>query len=137
MRDLNDYGSDRRNCEERNQANLQLGEKVERPVHDSSLLSQFFWGPDDEEMESRPPERKRKWKRYTKMRGAASKHQQEAGASSSDKCNNTTNWHDLPMELLVRVLTLVDNRTVVTASGVCRGWRESVGQGIHDLSFSW
>jgi len=131
MRDLNDYGSDRRNCEERRPANLQLGEKVERPVHDSSLLSQFFWGPDDEEMESRPPERKRKWKRYAKVRGAA-KH--DAG-ETSDKYN--THWHDLPMELLVRVLTLVDNRTVVTASGVCRGWRDSVGQGIHDLSFSW
>jgi len=134
MRDLTDYGSDRRTCEERHPSNLQLAEKVERPVHDSSLLSQFFWGPDDEEMESRPPERKRRWKRYAKVRGAAAA-KLNAG-ETSDKCN-TTHWHDLPMELLVRVLTLVDNRTVVTASGVCRGWRDSVGQGIHDLSLSW
>lgn len=138
MRDLNDYGgSDRRTHEERHPANLQLGhEKVERPVHDSSLLSQFFWGPDDEEMESRPPDRKRKnWKRYAKMKGAA--NARNAASAAAETSENCTHWHDLPMELLVRVLTLVDNRTVVTASGVCRGWRDSVGQGIHDLSFSW
>jgi hypothetical protein len=136
MRVRDDYnGADRRNCEERHPAELQLGDKVKRPLHDSSLLSQFFWGPDDDEMESRPPERKRKWRGYAKRRGPASAAVRHDAAETSDRCN--TNWHDLPMELLVRILTLVDNRTVVTASGVCRGWRDSVGQGIHDLSFSW
>ncbi|KAG0562150.1 hypothetical protein KC19_9G121500 [Ceratodon purpureus] len=136
MRVKYDYnGSDRRNCDDRHPADLHLGEKVKRPLHDSSLLSQFFWGPDDDEMESRPPERKRKWRGYAKRRGPANAAVRHDAAETSNRCN--TNWHDLPMELLVRILTLVDNRTVVTASGVCRGWRDSVGQGIHDLSFSW
>lgn len=130
MRAIFDYGSDRRNIENRHPSNLVLCEKLERPPHDSSLLSQFFWGPEDEEMESRPPEKKRCRRRW--MRGSGN-----SGVEQTTSENSNTNWHDLPMELLVRILSLVDNRTVVTASGVCRGWRDSVGQGIHELSFSW
>lgn len=133
--------SDRRNCEDRHGGD---GEKAKRPLHDSSLLSQFFWGPEDDEMESRPPpEKKRKWKGYAKRRAAAGAAAAAGppparpdAAETSVLCVDS-HWHDLPMELLVRILSIVDNRTVVTASGVCRGWRDSVGQGVHDLSFSW
>jgi len=88
-------------------------------------------------MESRPPERKRKWKGYAKRRAAAGPAAVRHDAAETSVRSVESNWHDLPMELLVRILSLVDNRTVVTASGICRGWRDSVGQGIHDLSFSW
>lgn len=132
-------GVDRRNCEARHAGGD--GEKVKRPLHDS-LLSQYFWDPDDDEMESRPPDRKRKCRGYPKRKslavaGPAAAVRQQDAAETSSRSSCESNWHDLPMELLVRILSLVDNRTVITASGVCHGWRDSVGQGIHDLSFSW
>nr|PNR60705.1 hypothetical protein PHYPA_003498 [Physcomitrium patens] len=130
---LYDHGSDLRN--DRHPADLYLGTRLKRPRHDLSLLSQFFWGLEDEEMESRPPEKKRRWRGHAKRRGVATSGTRIDTDEKSDNCK--TNWHDLPMELLVRILKLVDNRTVVTATGVCRGWRDSVGQGIYDLSFSW
>eukprot|EP01018_Ginkgo_biloba_P039790 Gb_05223 [translate_table: standard] len=46
-------------------------------------------------------------------------------------------WQDLPMELLVRILILVDDRTVIIASGVCTGWREAICIGVQELSLSW
>eukprot|EP00249_Psilotum_nudum_P017776 c26483_g2_i2 orf=492-1799(+) len=46
-------------------------------------------------------------------------------------------WQDLPMELLVRVLSLVDHRTVIVASGVCTGWRDAMCRGVLEISFSW
>ncbi|EFJ07755.1 hypothetical protein SELMODRAFT_133097 [Selaginella moellendorffii] len=46
-------------------------------------------------------------------------------------------WQDIPMELLVRILALVDHRTVLVASGVCTGWRDALSLGILELSFSW
>lgn len=86
-------------------------------------------------MESAPPDMKRKWKRLNKMRNSATASKEGHAAQVHEKTE--TKWHDLPMELLVRILALVDNRTVIVASGVCSGWRYSVGMGIHDLSFSW
>lgn len=128
-------GADRRNCEARHTGD---GDKVKRPLqHDSSLLSQYFWGSDDDEMESRPSERKRKCRGYPKRRASAAVAAAEVREQDAAETSARSNWHDLPMELLVRILSLVDNRTVITASGVCHGWRHSVGQGIHDLSFSW
>lgn len=46
-------------------------------------------------------------------------------------------WHDLPMELLARVLQLVDDRSIIIASCVCTGWREAIFVGVQDLSLSW
>uniref|UniRef100_A0A0C9SAM7 TSA: Wollemia nobilis Ref_Wollemi_Transcript_2419_1722 transcribed RNA sequence n=1 Tax=Wollemia nobilis TaxID=56998 RepID=A0A0C9SAM7_9CONI len=46
-------------------------------------------------------------------------------------------WQDLPMELLMRILMFVDARTVIIASGVCTGWRETTGDGVQELSLSW
>ncbi|GFP80232.1 F-box protein skp2a [Phtheirospermum japonicum] len=46
-------------------------------------------------------------------------------------------WTDIPVELLLRILSLVDDRTVIVASGVCRGWRESISWGLTHLSLSW
>ncbi|XP_004290569.1 PREDICTED: F-box protein SKP2B [Fragaria vesca subsp. vesca] len=48
-----------------------------------------------------------------------------------------TDWKDIPMELLLQILTLVDDRTVITASGVCRGWRDAICLGLTRLSLSW
>ncbi|KAL5982701.1 F-box protein skp2a [Asimina triloba] len=48
-----------------------------------------------------------------------------------------TDWKDLPMELLLRVVSLVDDRTVIMASGVCTGWREAICRGLAHLSLSW
>ncbi|RZC54469.1 hypothetical protein C5167_013326 [Papaver somniferum] len=47
------------------------------------------------------------------------------------------NWKDLPMELLLRILSLVDDRTVIVASGVCTGWRDAVCLGLVSLNISW
>ncbi|GLJ43360.1 hypothetical protein SUGI_0900800 [Cryptomeria japonica] len=46
-------------------------------------------------------------------------------------------WHDLPMELLVRILVLADDRSIIVASGVCTGWRDAICVGVQDLSLSW
>ncbi|KAL8459411.1 hypothetical protein ACS0TY_036775 [Phlomoides rotata] len=46
-------------------------------------------------------------------------------------------WRDIPVELLLRILYLVDDRTVIVASGVCRGWREAISWGLNRLSLSW
>lgn len=46
-------------------------------------------------------------------------------------------WKDIPMELLLRIVALVDDRTVIVASGVCIGWREAISWGLAHLSLSW
>lgn len=46
-------------------------------------------------------------------------------------------WKDIPEELLLRILSLVDDRTVVVASGVCNGWRDAISWGLTHLSLSW
>lgn len=48
-----------------------------------------------------------------------------------------TEWKDIPMELLLRIICLVDDRTVVMASGVCSGWRDAICLGLTHLSLSW
>ncbi|MQL41701.1 F-box protein, partial [Escherichia coli] len=35
-----------------------------------------------------------------------------------------TEWKDIPVELLMQILSLVDDQTVMIASEVCRGWRD-------------
>lgn len=46
-------------------------------------------------------------------------------------------WKDIPVELLMRILSLVDDQTVIVASGVCHGWRDTVSWGLTHLSLSW
>ncbi|KAG6492595.1 F-box protein SKP2A-like [Zingiber officinale] len=46
-------------------------------------------------------------------------------------------WKDLPMELLLRILSLLDDQTVIVASGVCTSWREALCLGLTKLSLSW
>lgn len=48
-----------------------------------------------------------------------------------------TDWKDIPMELLLRIVALVDDRTVIMASGVCSGWRDAICLGLTHLSLSW
>lgn len=48
-----------------------------------------------------------------------------------------TEWKDIPMELLLRIISLVDDRTVIMASGVCSGWRDAISFGLTHLSLSW
>uniref|UniRef100_A0A0E0DRL7 F-box/LRR-repeat protein 15-like leucin rich repeat domain-containing protein n=1 Tax=Oryza meridionalis TaxID=40149 RepID=A0A0E0DRL7_9ORYZ len=46
-------------------------------------------------------------------------------------------WKDLPIELLLRIMTIVgDDRMLVVASGVCTGWRDALGWGLTSLSLS-
>ncbi|XP_062207669.1 F-box protein SKP2A-like [Phragmites australis] len=49
-----------------------------------------------------------------------------------------TGWKDLPMELLLRIMSIVgDDKMVIVASGVCTGWRDALGWGVSNLSLSW
>ena len=48
-----------------------------------------------------------------------------------------TEWKDIPMELLMRIVSLLDDRTVVVASGVCTGWRDAISFGLTHFSLSW
>ncbi|KAH8515784.1 hypothetical protein H0E87_004290 [Populus deltoides] len=48
-----------------------------------------------------------------------------------------TEWKDIPMELLLRIVSLVDDRTLIMASGVCSGWRDAICSGLTHLCLSW
>ncbi|KAK9162513.1 hypothetical protein Syun_003415 [Stephania yunnanensis] len=58
------------------------------------------------------------------------------GLVGGDRIKNM-GWKDLPMELLLRIVSLVDGRTAIVASGVCTGWREAICLGLARLSLSW
>ncbi|XP_078447246.1 F-box/RNI-like superfamily protein [Wolffia australiana] len=60
-----------------------------------------------------------------------------SGVAMTGMISEMTGWKDLPMELLLRIISLTDNRTAVVASGVCTGWREALGAGLTHLSLSW
>ncbi|XP_062227599.1 F-box protein SKP2A-like [Phragmites australis] len=65
--------------------------------------------------------------------GGKSGHAQNAGTGIT-----LTGWKDLPMELLLRIMSIVgDDRMVIVASGVCTGWRDALGWGVTNLSLSW
>uniref|UniRef100_A0ACD5XBA2 Uncharacterized protein n=2 Tax=Avena sativa TaxID=4498 RepID=A0ACD5XBA2_AVESA len=63
----------------------------------------------------------------------------EGGQAHNDGTNTTLlGWKDLPMELLLRIISVAgDDRMVIVASGVCTGWRDALGWGVGSLSFSW
>ncbi|KZV23164.1 hypothetical protein F511_05003 [Dorcoceras hygrometricum] len=46
-------------------------------------------------------------------------------------------WKDIPVELLLRILSRVDDQMVIVASGVCHGWRDAISWGLTRLSLSW
>ncbi|XP_076891224.1 F-box protein SKP2A-like [Bidens hawaiensis] len=48
-----------------------------------------------------------------------------------------TDWKDIPMELLMRIVCLLDDRTVIVASGVCSGWRDAICLGLTHISLPW
>lgn len=48
-----------------------------------------------------------------------------------------SDWSEIPMELLLRIVCLLDDRTVVVVAGVCCGWREAICLGLTRVSFSW
>ncbi|KAL6610247.1 hypothetical protein ACP70R_035415 [Stipagrostis hirtigluma subsp. patula] len=59
-------------------------------------------------------------------------------AESGGAMPTLSGWKDLPMELLLRIISLVgDDRMVIVASGVCTGWRDALGWGLTNLSLSW
>ncbi|PNX84426.1 F-box protein skp2a-like [Trifolium pratense] len=58
------------------------------------------------------------------------------GNGGNMKVGMITEWKDIPVELLMQILSLVDDKTVIRASGVCRGWRDSIYFGLARLSLS-
>lgn len=46
-------------------------------------------------------------------------------------------WKDIPVELLMQILSLLDDQMVITASHVCHGWRDSISFALTRLSLSW
>ncbi|KAK1432358.1 hypothetical protein QVD17_09254 [Tagetes erecta] len=46
-------------------------------------------------------------------------------------------WKDIPMELLLRIMSLLDHPTVFIASSVCSTWRHSISTGLTHFSLSW
>ncbi|XP_073098936.1 F-box protein SKP2A isoform X4 [Elaeis guineensis] len=59
------------------------------------------------------------------------------GEKSEGKGAAMAGWKDLPMELLLRIISLLDDRMVIVASAVCTGWRDSLCLGLTNLSLSW
>lgn len=53
------------------------------------------------------------------------------------KMEGIAEWKDIPMELLLQIVSLVDDQTVIVVSGVCRGWRDALCLGLTHLSLSW
>ncbi|KAK9080741.1 hypothetical protein SSX86_000499 [Deinandra increscens subsp. villosa] len=51
--------------------------------------------------------------------------------------SDEVDWSEIPMELLVRIVCLLDDRTVIVASAVCGGWRDAIRCGLTRISFSW
>lgn len=60
-----------------------------------------------------------------------------AGKNGKGLKMGITEWKDIPMELLLQIVSLVDDQTVIAASGVCRGWRDAIFFGLTRLSLSW
>lgn len=54
------------------------------------------------------------------------------------ECGVITEWKDIPMELLLRILSLIDDHhMIIVASGVCSGWRDAISLGVTHLSLVW
>ena len=105
-------------------------------LQSSGGLSQLFWVSEEDEMESAPRDMKHRWKKMTQKR-ITNTGSDDATDDPKQADTAECKWQDMPMELLVRILALVDDRTVVVATGVCTGWRDSICAGITELSFAW
>lgn len=111
-----------------------MDERIVRATHyDASGFAQIFWTSDEDEMESAPRDLYQKWQRVLQKRNL----RVLPGKDNAVTEVGESKWQDLPMELLVRILALVDHRTVLFACGVCTGWRDAMRNGIMELSFSW
>ena len=51
--------------------------------------------------------------------------------------NEDSKWQDLPMELLMCILKLVDDHTIIIGSGVCTGQRGAICIGVQEIYLSW
>lgn len=59
------------------------------------------------------------------------------GSRNSNRNRVVYEWKDIPMELLLRIVSLLDDRTVIIVSAVCTGWRDAIFRGITHFSLSW
>ncbi|KAA3485044.1 F-box protein SKP2A [Gossypium australe] len=62
-----------------------------------------------------------------------------AGNGEGVKMNGVgiTEWKDIPVELLLRIVSLLDDQTTIVASSVCSGWRDAICMGLTQLCLSW
>ncbi|WVY90146.1 hypothetical protein V8G54_035660 [Vigna mungo] len=60
---------------------------------------------------------------------------ENSGKGVNLKAGVITDWKDIPVELLMQILSLVDDQTVIIASEVCRGWREAICFGLTRMKF--
>ena len=104
-------------------------------LHSSAGLSQLFWVSEEDEIDSVPRDMKHRWKKMMQKRITNAGSEDAGDEKQVDLVQSK--WQDMPMELLVRILALVDDRTVVVATGVCTGWRDSICAGVTELSFAW
>lgn len=105
-------------------------------LHKSSSIS-IFWASEEDEIESAPRGMKQKWKKIMQTRSTDMSSSSVLDAADQAVDGVESRWQDLPMEVLMRILELVEFRTVVLASGVCTSWRDSICLGATELSFSW
>lgn len=113
---------------------LGMSERMKRKGLPQSS-SGLFWVSEDDEMESAPRDMKHRWKKMMQKRVTGIGFEDAGDEKQVDMADSK--WQDMPMELLVRILALVDDRTVVVATGVCTGWRDSICAGVTELSFAW
>lgn len=116
---------------------LGLSERMRRKGLPQSS-SGLFWVSEDDEMESAPRDMKvtkYRWKKMMQKRIIGMGSEDAGDEKQVDSAESK--WQDMPMELLVRILALGDDRTVVVATGVCSGWRDSICAGVTELSFAW
>nr|XP_043618554.1 F-box protein SKP2A-like [Erigeron canadensis] len=60
----------------------------------------------------------------------------DGDSSSIKEINNE--WKDIPMELLLRIVSLLDDeQSVIIVSSVCSGWKDAISRGLSHLSLSW
>ncbi|KAJ0757053.1 putative F-box domain, leucine-rich repeat domain superfamily, F-box-like domain superfamily [Helianthus annuus] len=46
-------------------------------------------------------------------------------------------WQDILPELLMKIVSLLDDHTVIVAAGVCSGWRNAICTQLTHISLSW
>ncbi|KAL9996313.1 putative F-box domain-containing protein [Helianthus debilis subsp. tardiflorus] len=46
-------------------------------------------------------------------------------------------WQEILPELLMKIVSLLDDHTVIVAAGVCSGWRNAICTQLTHISLSW